>query len=68
MTDKSVLDNRVIGAGYTPVQDPFEIGSVRMFFVSDPDGTPAEFIELPDGVRSTYELHRGGRLRTGPAR
>jgi hypothetical protein len=38
-----------------------------MFFVKDPDGTPVEFIELPGGVRSTYEMHRGVPLRMGPA-
>jgi len=27
-----------------------------MFFVKDPDGTPVEFIGLPDGARSTYEM------------
>ncbi|HWF30345.1 MAG TPA: VOC family protein [Mycobacterium sp.] len=55
-------------AGYTPDQVPFEIGRVRMFFVKDPDGTPVEFIELPNGVRSTYEMHRGVPLRMGPVR
>lgn len=32
------------------------------------DGTPVEFVELPGGVRSTYEMHRGITLRMGPAR
>ncbi|ORV90650.1 glyoxalase [Mycobacterium interjectum] len=59
---------RLRAAGYTPDQDPFEIGGVRMFFVKDPDGTPVEFIELPNGVRSTYEMHRGVPLHIGPAR
>jgi catechol 2,3-dioxygenase-like lactoylglutathione lyase family enzyme len=58
---------RLRSAGYPPDQDPFEIGGVRMFFVKDPDGTPVEFIELPDGVRSTYEMHRGVPLHIGPA-
>jgi catechol 2,3-dioxygenase-like lactoylglutathione lyase family enzyme len=58
---------RITAAGYTPDQEPFEIGGVRMFFVKDPDGTPVEFIELPGGVRSTYEMHRGVPLQTGPA-
>ncbi|MBV8790305.1 MAG: VOC family protein [Mycobacterium sp.] len=57
---------RIVAAGYPPDQDPFEIGGVRMFFVKDPDGTPVEFIELPDGVRSTYEMYRGVRLQMGP--
>ena len=51
----------------TSDQEPFEIGGVRMFFVKDPDGTPVEFIELPGGVRSTYEMHRGVPLQMGPA-
>jgi catechol 2,3-dioxygenase-like lactoylglutathione lyase family enzyme len=68
----SVIDlddthRRIRQAGYQPDQDPFEIGGVRMFFVKDPDGTPVEFIELPGGVRSTYEMHRGVALRMGPA-
>ncbi|MGB9223023.1 MAG: VOC family protein [Mycobacterium sp.] len=57
---------RITAAGYPPDQEPFEIGGVRMFFVKDPDGTPVEFIELPGGVRSTYEMHRGVRLQMGP--
>jgi catechol 2,3-dioxygenase-like lactoylglutathione lyase family enzyme len=68
----SVIDlddthRRIRNAGYPPEQDPFEIGGVRMFFVNDPDGTPVEFIELPGGVRTTYEMHRGVRLQQGPA-
>jgi catechol 2,3-dioxygenase-like lactoylglutathione lyase family enzyme len=57
---------RITAAGYTPDQEPFEIGGVRMFFVKDPDGTPVEFIELPNGARSTYEMHRGVPLHLGP--
>jgi catechol 2,3-dioxygenase-like lactoylglutathione lyase family enzyme len=53
--------------GVTPDQETFEIGGVRMFFVKDPDGTPVEFIELPHGACSTYEMHRGVRLAMGPA-
>jgi catechol 2,3-dioxygenase-like lactoylglutathione lyase family enzyme len=69
----SVLDlddayRRITDAGYTPDQAPFEIGGVRMFFVKDPDGTAVEFIELPGGVRSTYEMHRGVRLQMGPVK
>jgi hypothetical protein len=37
-----------------------------MFFVKNPDGTPVEFIVLPDGARSTYEMRRGTPLRMGP--
>jgi catechol 2,3-dioxygenase-like lactoylglutathione lyase family enzyme len=66
VTDLDDTHRRVRDAGYPPEQEPFEIGGVRMFFVKDPDGTPVEFIELPDGVRSTYEMHRGVRLQMGP--
>lgn len=68
VTDLDDTHRRVVDAGCTPDQEPFEIGGVRMFFVKDPDGTPVEFIELPDGVRSTYEMHRGVRLQMGPVR
>lgn len=57
-----------VSLGYTPDQDPFEIGGVRMFLVKDPDGTAVEFIELPHGARNTYEMHRGTPLRMGPVR
>jgi catechol 2,3-dioxygenase-like lactoylglutathione lyase family enzyme len=66
--DLDETHRRISAAGYTPEQEPFEIGGVRMFFVKDPDGTPVEFIELPGGARSTYEMHRGVPLQMGPAR
>ncbi len=66
VTDLDDTHRRIIAAGYTPDQEPFEIGGVRMFFVKDPDGTPVEFIELPGGVRSAYEMHRGVPLKMGP--
>lgn len=68
VTDLDETHRRVVSAGYTPDQMPFEIGGVRMFFVKDPDGTPVEFIELPNGARSTYEMHRGVQLQMGPVR
>ena len=67
VTDLDDTHRRITAAGYIPDQDPFEIGGVRMFFVKDPDGTAVEFIELPGGVRSTYEMHRGVPLQLGPA-
>jgi catechol 2,3-dioxygenase-like lactoylglutathione lyase family enzyme len=66
VTDLNDTYRRISDAGYPPDQEPFEIGGVRMFFVKDPDGTPVEFIELPNGVRSTYEMHRGVALQMGP--
>ena len=68
VADLDDTHRRIIGAGYAPDQEPFEIGGVRMFFVKDPDGTPVEFIELPNGVRSTYEMHRGVQLHMGPVK
>ncbi|MGB8211462.1 MAG: VOC family protein [Mycobacterium sp.] len=66
VTDLNDTHRRISDAGYPPDQEPFEIAGVRMFFVQDPDGTPVEFIELPDGARSTYEMHRGVALQMGP--
>jgi catechol 2,3-dioxygenase-like lactoylglutathione lyase family enzyme len=57
VTDLDETYRQVIQAGCEPDQ-PFEIAGVRMFFVKDPDGTPVEFIELPNGARSTYEMYR----------
>jgi catechol 2,3-dioxygenase-like lactoylglutathione lyase family enzyme len=59
VTDLDDTYRRITEAGYQPDQKPFEIGGVRMFFVKDPDDTPVEFIELPGGARSTYEMYRG---------
>jgi catechol 2,3-dioxygenase-like lactoylglutathione lyase family enzyme len=59
VTDLNETHRAVTAAGYAPEQHPFEIAGVRMFFVKDPDGTPVEFIELPDGARSTYQMYRG---------
>ena len=58
VTDLDDTYRQVIAAGYEPDQQPFEIAGVRMFFVKDPDGTPVEFIELPGGARSTFEMYR----------
>ncbi|OBA58689.1 glyoxalase [Mycobacterium sp. 1100029.7] len=68
VTDLDDTYRLVVEAGYPPDQEPFEIGGVRMFFVRDPDGTAVEFIELPGGVRSTYEMHRGVQLQMGPVK
>jgi catechol 2,3-dioxygenase-like lactoylglutathione lyase family enzyme len=68
VADLDDTHRRLTAAGYQPDQEPFEIGGVRMFFVQDPDGTPVEFIELPDGARSTYEMHRGVALQMGPVK
>jgi catechol 2,3-dioxygenase-like lactoylglutathione lyase family enzyme len=68
VTDLNDTHRRIRDAGYQPEQEPFEIGGVRMFFVKDPDETPVEFIELPNGARSTYEMYRGVQLQMGPVK
>lgn len=39
------------------VQQPFEIGGVRMFFATDPDGTVIELVEFPGAARTPAEFH-----------
>ena len=46
----------MIDLGFRPAQEPVDIGGVRMFFVHDPDGTPIEIIEYPNGERDSAEL------------
>jgi len=50
---------QVLALGHRAQQEPVDIGGVRMFFVADPDGTPIEIIELPNGLTSTLEMWRG---------
>jgi len=45
------------GAGVEPGL-VVDIGGVRMFFVRDPDGTPIEIIEYPDGAATSAQLWR----------
>lgn len=57
----SVLDlgdahRRVLELGFKPTTDPVDIGGVRMFFVNDPDGTPIELVEYPNGEKDSAEL------------
>ncbi len=35
-----------------------DIGGVRMFFLADPDGTPIEIIEYPNGATTSAEMWR----------
>ncbi len=42
-------------------QAPFDVDEVRMFFVTDPDGTVIEFVEFPNGARNPAEFHRNGQ-------
>ena len=50
---------QVCELGYTPDEEPVDIGGVRMFFVRDPDDARVEVIEFPGDARSTLELWRG---------
>jgi catechol 2,3-dioxygenase-like lactoylglutathione lyase family enzyme len=43
----------------TAAMKPFDVDGVRMFFVTDPDGTVIEFVEFPGAARTPFELHRG---------
>lgn len=54
--DLDATYRQVIELGYQPAQEPVDIGGVRMFFVEDPDGTPIEIIEYPNGERDSAEL------------
>lgn len=65
VSDLDATYRAVIEAGFQPVQEPFAIDRVRMFFVNDPDGTAVEFVEFPGGARSSYEMHRGTELTAG---
>lgn len=44
-------------------QAPFDVDKVRMFFVTDPDGTVLEFVEFPNGARNPAEFHRNKQGR-----
>ena len=47
--------------GFAVSRPPVDIAGVRMFFVDDPDGTPIEVIEFPNGAKDSAELWRGPR-------
>ena len=38
-----------VAKGLAPLAPPVEVGGVRMFFLTDPDGARIELIEFPDG-------------------
>lgn len=61
VADLDAAYEHVVSAGYKPEQAPVDIGGVRMFFVRDPDGTPIEIVEFPDGARTSEEMWRPGR-------
>jgi len=53
------LISDAVGPPATNPSRPFAVDGVRMFFLSDPDGTTIEFVEFPGGARTPAELHRG---------
>lgn len=61
--DLDAVYRQVVELGFRPAQEPVDIGGVRMFFVQDPDGTPIEIIEYPNGERDSAELW-GARPRS----
>jgi len=56
--DIDAAHRHVCEKGYRPEQEPIDIGGVRMFFVRDPDGTPIEFVEYPNGAPTSEQLWR----------
>jgi catechol 2,3-dioxygenase-like lactoylglutathione lyase family enzyme len=48
----------IVGAVGKRAGKPFDVDGVRMFFVSDPDGTVVEFVEFPDSARTPAEMYR----------
>lgn len=55
--DAAQAQTTALGVAAGPIVD---IGGVRMFFVTDPDGTPIEIIEYPGGATTSAELWRPG--------
>ena len=49
--------DRLVAEGVEPLQEPFEVGGVRMFFVADPDGTAIELIEFPGDATTSAEFN-----------
>lgn len=58
VADLDAAYDALVARGTTPLQKPFAVGGVRMFFVADPDGTPIEIIEFPAGASTSAE-HNG---------
>jgi glyoxylase I family protein len=55
--DLDVAHAAIATAGVDP-GPVVDIGGVRMFFVGDPDGTPIEIIEYPNGATTSAQLWR----------
>jgi catechol 2,3-dioxygenase-like lactoylglutathione lyase family enzyme len=59
VTDLDQCHAEIVAAVGDRAQPPFEVEDVRMFFVTDPDGTVIEFVQFPGGARNPAQLHRG---------
>ena len=55
--DLDAAHAELVAAGIRPLQEPFEVGGVRMFFVADPDGTAIEIIEFPGSALTSAEFN-----------
>ena len=55
--DLDQAHRELVASGVTPMQQPFEVGGVRMFFVADPDGTAIELIEFPGDATTSAEFN-----------
>jgi catechol 2,3-dioxygenase-like lactoylglutathione lyase family enzyme len=51
--------HRALSDAGATAANPFDVDGVRMFFLTDPDGTVIEFVEFPGAARTPAELHRG---------
>jgi glyoxylase I family protein len=50
--------HEAMAAAGTDPEPIVDIGGVRMFFISDPDGTPIEIIQYPNGAITSAQLWR----------
>lgn len=49
VADIDAAHRECVARGLAPLSPPVEVGGVRMFFLSDPDGARVEIIEFSDG-------------------
>ena len=66
VADIDAVHARLKTAGLTRTDGPETVGSVRVVFIRDPDGTLLEFIQLGGGAASLAEL--APRIRARAAR
>lgn len=57
VADLDVAHAECVGRGLVPLSSPVEVGGVRMFFLTDPDGARIELIEFPDGRTTSAGWH-----------